>query len=248
MGHRHQQITQSQSPRSCSHHRFSGRQPILDGYRARAGAVAHRFTDRLPVLAPTAQKLSDIAERTQPGTDTHLSLLPPDSREALAHASRASASQRRYDTAYHAELRWWTTEHHDTDDGIPAASLLTPSEADRVAVARDFPPVTTGQPRRATIPADEAAVFVLASYSSSRLDLLRCGQTLSALLLEATIEGLSTCIVSHVAEAPAGRALIKRLINDVAEPQALVRVGVRTEPENPARTPRRVDDVFEIIQ
>lgn len=226
---------------------FAGHQSELRAFHEREDALRQRYTDRLPMRAPEGHTVHEVADRARRDSDAHLCLLRSADNQTLSRASRASLAERRYDLAYQSEIDWWTTRY-DESEGIPPASLLTSSEAERVSLARDFPPVADGQPRRADIPTDEASVFVLASYTGNRIALLRCGEALSSLLIEATLAGLSTCTVSHVMESPDGKAAISRLIEAAAEPQLLVRAGVREERRPPVATPRRpVDDVLDII-
>jgi hypothetical protein len=43
-------------------------------------------------------------------------------------------------------------------------------------------------------------IFVLSTHSEdARLDVLRCGEALSAVLLEGTFAGLATCTLTHPA-------------------------------------------------
>ncbi|MGK9272535.1 NAD(P)H nitroreductase [Williamsia muralis] len=228
---------------------FGGRRPPLPAFGERGAAIKRRFTDRLPMRAPAEPTLQSVLDGVTPTIDARLSLLPETSRQEVARTSKAIAAERRYDYAYHTELDWWTSDRdgRDSNEGVPTPTLLTASEAERVPVARDFSPAATGQPRRADISADEAAIVVLSSPTGGRHDLLRCGEALSVLLLEATVAGLSTCIVSHMTESPAGTATISRLIDGVGQPQVLVRIGIREGP-TPKLTPRRpVEDVFDIV-
>lgn len=229
---------------------FGGRRQPLPSFRERGAAITRRFTDRLPMRAPAERSLRSVLDSVAPTIDAQLSLLPETSRQVVARTSKAVAAERRYDYAYHTELDWWTSDGdgRDSNEGVPTPTLLTASEAERVPVARDFSPMAIGQPRRADILADEAAIVVLSSPTGDRHDLLRCGEALSVLILEATVADLSTCIVSHMTESPAGRATISRLIEGVGQPQVLVRVGVRDDPAPPEPTPRRpVDEVLDIL-
>lgn len=224
-----------------------GRRPILDGHRERAVAMRDRYTDRLPLLPPQATTVAEVVRFADAQNDTHITVLPSSSATSLAEASHLSASLRRYDISYHDELVWWTTRPPSEHDGIPAAALLTPSEQERVALARDFPLVDGGQPRRADIDSDAATVVVLSTAGDARADLLRCGEALSALLIETTIAGFNSCTLSHVLESPESRTLISGLLDDsTTTPQLIVRIGVREHlDETPARSPRR--DVDEIL-
>lgn len=224
---------------------FTGRRPILDGHRRRAVAIRERFTDRLPLLTPPAIAVSDVTRVAAAQNDTNITVLPVSSAPSLAKASQLSASLRRYDINYHDELVWWTRRPVVEHDGIPAAALLTASESERVAVGRDFPVIGGGQPRRPDVESDEATVVVLATRGSTREDLLRCGESLSTLLIEATIAGLSSCTLSHVLESPDSTTLISALLEDASVPQIMVRLGVRSHAdEKPARSPRRDVDEF----
>jgi hypothetical protein len=92
---------------------------------------------------------------------------------------------------------------------------------------------------------------VLSTYDDSALSVLRCGEMLSAVLLDATMVGLATCTLTHITEMPESREVVAGLIGQRSHditPQALVRVGRAPAIEDiPPPTPRRpVDDVFEV--
>ncbi|MGW6425505.1 hypothetical protein ACWF82_22780 [Nocardia sp. NPDC055053] len=57
-----------------------------------------------------------------------------------------------------------------------------------------------------------------------------------------TVQGLSTCIVSHVVELASSRAMVADLVGH-PHPQVLVRIGAARTPP-PPRTPRRPIDSF----
>jgi hypothetical protein len=89
---------------------------------------------------------------------------------------------------------------------------------------------------------------VLSTYDESHHSVLRCGEALSALLLDATMAGLATCTLTHVTELPASRAVVAELIGRDTAPQVLIRVGlVPAIEEIPPPTPRRpLGDVYEL--
>ena len=138
----------------------------------------------------------------------------------------------------YTELSWWTG-HFENSDGIPRSSLLSAAESDRVDVGRTFPvsahnerPVGTGQ--------DQSTVLVLSTDEDTRDDALRCGEALSAVLLECTLAGMATCTLSHLTELPSSRHLIGTLTGRAAMPQLVIRVGeARVLGELPPITPRR---------
>ena len=77
---------------------------------------------------------------------------------------------------------------------------------------------------------------------------LRCGETLSAVLLDATMAGLATCTLTHITELQASRHIVATLIDQTTTPQVLIRVGQIPQLEDvPPATPRRpIDEVFEV--
>ena len=220
---------------------------VTDAHRARAEAIGHRQTDRLPFAAPPQwDSFEPVLRETVARSVADLDVIPDDSRPQLADASRLTAEMRRYDSSYHAELQWWTARS-DPSQGIPPGSLLSESEAQRVDVARDFP---TGRDRerRALVGGDHAKILVLSTYDDSPGNALACGEALSTVLLECTMASLATCTLTHMIELHASREIVRRLTQRLAEPQLLIRVGTIPQTESPpSPTPRRpVSEVLEI--
>lgn len=219
---------------------------VTDAHRARAEAIRHRQTDRLPFAAPPQwDSFEPVLRQTVDASIADLDVIPDDSRPQLADASRLTAEMRRYDSSYHAELQWWTA-HSDSSQGIPPGSLLSETEAQRVDVARDFP---TGRDRerRALVGGDHAKILVLSTYDDSPGNALACGEALSTVLLECTMASLATCTLTHMIELHASREIVRRLTGRLAEPQLLIRVGTIPQTESPpSPTPRR--PVSEVLQ
>jgi hypothetical protein len=93
--------------------------------------------------------------------------------------------------------------------------------------------------------------LVLSTYNDTPHSVLRCGESLSAVLLHATMVGLATCTLTHITEIPASREIVAGLIGQRIEditPQVLIRVGLAPSIEDvPPATPRRpLDDVLEV--
>ena len=220
---------------------------VTDAHRARAEAIGHRQTDRLPFAAPPQwHSFEPVLRQTVDASVADLDVIPDDSRPQLADASRLTAEMRRYDSSYHAELQWWTA-HSDSSQGIPPGSLLSETEAQRVDVARDFP---TGRDRerRALVGGDHAKILVLSTYDDSPGNALGCGEALSTVLLECTMASLATCTLTHMIELHASREIVRRLTGRLAEPQLLIRVGTIPQTESPpSPTPRRpLNEVLQI--
>lgn len=123
---------------------------------------------------------------------------------------------------------------------------MSASEASRVDVARAFP--TTGYAeRRPTIGVDHSKILVLSTRDDTRSQVLRCGEALSAVLLDCALAGMATCTLTHMTEVTPARELIQRLCGQTGMPQLLIRVGkIPAVEQHPPATPRRpLSDVLQ---
>jgi hypothetical protein len=223
---------------------------VTDGHRQRADAILRRRTDRLPFATPPDWDTFEPALHDTVQSDrVRIDVIPDDLRSQLAEASQLTESLRLYDSSYHAELEWWTAAF-EVFEGIPHSSLISAAESDRVDVGRTFP-VTHHRERRPEVAEDHAKIAVLSTYDDTPHSVLRCGELLSAVLLDATMVGLATCTLTHITELAASREIVAGLIghsNQDITPQVLIRVGRTPSIEDvPPPTPRRpVDEVFEV--
>ncbi|MCV7282621.1 NAD(P)H nitroreductase [Mycolicibacterium flavescens] len=213
---------------------------VTEGHRRRADAILLRRTDRLPFAEPADWPAVEAQLRRFDATEyVRLDVIADDLRPELAQASRLTESLRFYDSYYHEELQWWTAPF-EMREGIPRGMLPTAAESDRVAIGRSFPVSHDEHNRRSAYGDDRSKVVVLSTYDDDRASVLRCGETLSAVLLNATVSGLATCTLSHITELRASRDIVAYLIDRVALPQLLIRVGSAPKMENPPpATPRR---------
>ncbi|GCE43607.1 hypothetical protein Rhow_007837 [Rhodococcus wratislaviensis] len=203
---------------------------------ALATAIARRHTERLPMAAPNSwddalAQVTELAERA----GMHVEDIGDRARPTLEAMSRRLSGLRRGNPVYQAELQWWAG-HALYPDGIPSAALPASSPG-TVPVGREFPTGTaTCDPGDME---DRAAILVLTTDSDSRLDWLRCGEALSALLLACTARGLGTCPVTHMTELGETRTRVGELLDGDGLPQVLIRVGLRPQSASPSTTPRR---------
>lgn len=211
---------------------------VTDGDRRRADAIMCRRTDRLPFgPVPGWDSLEVLLRRSLEDDGVLMNVLPDDERPRLAVASQLTEALRLYDTPYHVELDWWTSPF-EVFDGIPHSSLVSAAESDRVDVGRAFP-VTHHPERRMEVPEDRAQIVVLSAATDTRDDILRCGEVLSAVLLECTMAGMATCSLTHITEVAASRDILAGLTGR-PHPQVLIRVGLAPVlGEVPPPTPRR---------
>jgi hypothetical protein len=189
---------------------------------------------------PAFQHLLWLAVQNRP---THVDVLDAKQRLKLSEASHLAEVMRAYDASYDAELSWWTSQFGATTS-IPHSSLVSAAESDRVDIGRSFP-VTHTRERRQQIGDDKSTVVVISALDDTRQDILACGETLSAVLLEATMAGLASCTLTHLTEHPATSDIVATLTGHQL-PQVLVRIGIApTLDEFPPPTPRRpLPDVF----
>lgn len=218
---------------------FSPMSLVTEGHRRKADAILHRRTDRLPFAAPgNWQALEPVLRNAVDAGRVHLDVIANELRPELARASQLTESLRLYDSSYHAELDWWTG-HFENSDGIPRSSLASATESDRVDIGRRFP-AGAHHERREGIGQDMSTVLVLSTDEDTHDDALRCGEALSAVLLECTLAGLATCTLTQLTELWSSRNLIGTLTGRTAMPQVLIRVGeAPVLGEVPPMTPRR---------
>lgn len=211
---------------------------VTDAHRRRADAIRRRRSDRLPFAAPRGWADFEPVMRRAVHTDVSaVDVVPPADRLDVARASALAETLRDYDSAYHAELDSWTSPF-SVGEGIPHSALPSAQESARVDVGRHFP-VTHGLPRRPDVAEDRSTIVVISALDDVRRDVLGCGETLSAVLLEATLAGLASCTLSHLTEARATSDVITA-ITGRPFPEVLVRLGsVPADDEVPPPTPRR---------
>lgn len=143
-------------------------------------------------------------------------------------------------------MNWWTSPFA-SGDGVPQSALLSVEAAGHIDVGRRFP-----SPYAAThaedVEVDRSKIVVLSTHhEDARLDVLRCGEALSAVLLQCTASGLATCTLTHMTELAQSREIVRELTGQRGMPQLLIRIGYpRPADAALAATPRRpLADVLE---
>ncbi|MEE2031474.1 Acg family FMN-binding oxidoreductase [Rhodococcus chondri] len=202
-------------------------------------SIRRRYSDRRP-FGPAAEIERVVAAAVAP-PHVQVTTVPQDGRAVLAAATELSAASRRYDTAYQDELHWWTG-HSTTTSGIPREALIPADLRRRVDVGRLFPAGSKGAADTPMPDADRSTVLVISTDTDERPDWLAAGETLSALLLAATVEGLATCPLTHVTELKSSRNMIAHLLPEEGYPQALIRIGKVESEGRPQATPRLPTD------
>lgn len=217
---------------------FTEMAEVTDEHRRHADAIAVRRTDRLP-FGPVTDwaNFESVLRRRLDESVAFVDVITDTDRKELANASDLTDALRLYDSSYWAALQRWTAPFEATE-GIPYNALVSAAEADRVDVGRAFP-VSHHPERREQLPNDLATILVVSAPGDTPRDMLACGETLSKVLLQATVAGLATCTLTHLTELSTTRHIIEELTGR-ALPQLLVRVGQAPESEEvPPPTPRR---------
>lgn len=217
---------------------FTAMVTVTPGHCHRADAILGRRTDRLPYRAPDDWPIfvEALAARIS-DSDAYVDSIDISDHDQLVHASELTDLLHLYNGAYHAELNWWTASFA-INDGIPKSALVSAAESDRVEIARSFP-VADHQNRRPQIAHDQAQILVISARDQTAANILRSGEALSKVLLEATMTGLATCTLTHLTEHQATSNIVSVLTGRPL-PQVLIRVGVAPTLEDPPPpTPRR---------
>jgi len=231
--------------------KFTPTSIVTDAERKRADAILARRTDRLPFDAPPEWPSMEVRLRlTVIPHHVMTDIVLDRDRPMLAEASRLTEQLRSCDPSYQTELDWWTSPFA-LADGVPQTALVSDSEAGRVDVARSFPSARRTE-RRRDIGEDRSKIIVLStSHEDARSDVLRCGEALSAVLLECTLAGLATCTLTHMTEVAPSRDVIRQLMGQAGSPQLLIRIGIAPSDDlqqTPATPRRPLTEVLEIRQ
>lgn len=243
-------ITRFPDPKNSTHLATVEFRPldlVTDTWLRRAEAILQRRSDRLPLGRPTYWDLFEPGLRAAVDEIlVTLDVLGDEARPHLVKATELTGALRRNDASYLAELCWWTSPFA-LAEGVPPSALVSDTEHRRVDVGREFP-FRGHQDRRPEVKVDWAKILVLSTPDDTRADVLRCGEVLSAVLLECTMAGMATCTLTHLIELEESRDIVRQLVPGRGDPQVLVRTGIAPPMERlPAATPRRpVDDVLEI--
>jgi nitroreductase len=211
---------------------------VTEEHRRRADAIATRRSDRLP-LGPVMHwaGFETALRKRIDDTVALVDVVSDAGRRELVEANVLTNALRFYDSSYFSTLQRWTAPF-ESGEGIPYESLVSAAEGDRVDLGRSFP-LSHHPERREEVPVDLSTILVISAHGETRRDTLGCGETLSTVLLEATVAGLATCTLTHLTELSSSRHLVEESTGR-AFPQVLVRVGEAPAHEQfPPPTPRR---------
>ena len=163
-------------------------------------------------------------------------------RRAVLDATHEADEALRAQVDYAAELAHWTHRLAGDRDGIPATSRPgTPAASYGDVEMRWMPAGTLDRPRAGVEVRDASQILLVAVASDDTISLVRAGETLSAVLLEAEVLGLGVTPFTAPFEAPEVRDRIRHLgLGAHRVPAIALRVGWRlptagTIPPTPRR-------------
>jgi nitroreductase len=208
-----------------------------------AAAIDRRHTDRRRFSSRSVPPdvLGALGDAARPfGGVLHVAF--GAHRALFAEAMREAAERQPEQEGYATELYRWTHRYAGARDGIPAAARLEgPPPSYRDLVLRWFPRGTLRQPHGGMDHEDASMLAILTAVDEEPVSVLRAGESLSAVLLEATALGLATTPITQVLEVAETRERLRHLIVGAHRaPVVALRIGwpsERGEPLHP--TPRR---------
>ncbi|MCU7726959.1 nitroreductase [Actinoplanes sp. KI2] len=213
-----------------------------------AAAIRARHSDRRAFgERPVAEEELTTLRRLVEAEGAFLHVVRPDQIVELAISAEQAGNAERDDPAYQAELARWTSRPDFAGDGVPPETGVR-QELRRVPI-RDFDP--SGEQAQAAGAAHDqgTAYVILFGRSDTPVELLRGGEALSALLLRATADGLSTSMISDTIEVEWPRTLVRGMISGIGEPYVVVRLGYLPDSAPPPSTPRRDPrDVITVVE
>lgn len=182
-------------------------------------AMTRRFSNHAPY---SSWEVPDGIVRVlrQSGTDHGAVVVKVESGSAIRRLARASTIR--------APIR--KTAPDRAEGPRPRAGSNNTTDVDR----------SPGAYGSANIDEDASIFLVVGAEHPDDESLLRAGEAASAILLEATVIGLSTCLISLSADILGTRTLLRSAVNpDVVDPCLVVRVGWAHVSQRPPRpTPR----------
>ena len=160
--------------------------------------ILHRRTDRLPFATPRNWESFEPLLRTAGDAGTvHLDVIPDERRPELARASQLTESLRIYVPRI---IPNWTGDRSFREFRWDSAQFTcVGGESDRVDVGRRFP-VSAHSQRPGALDETGPRCGLAGTDEDTREDAFRCGEALSAVLLECTLAGMATCTLSHLTE------------------------------------------------
>jgi nitroreductase len=205
-------------------------------------AIPRRRTDRRAYTAENVEShtISNLVAAAE-NQGAHLHIASDDQVKVLREAAIRAEQVHLADISYKKELAWWTHRPPPTRDGVPPLTAVMPTD-------RRVPLRSLALPGVGISPGlhdDVATIYALVfTDTDERLDWLRAGEALSAMLLSATAVDLAASPISDVIEVPETRTEVSHILDGPQYAQIAVRIGHPPMGELSA-SPRRPAEVIE---
>lgn len=206
--------------------------------------VELRRTNRRRFATDTVpEHLLDLLERA--AADESSVLYPirgSDDRIATAVLSQRADRQQNADPAYRAELRAWTTNDPDREDGVPSLAVPSAGPAFDEVPIRDFDTTDSGELPAETYSSADQCLVLLGTAVDSAEAWIRAGEGLERVLLEITRHGYSASPLTQVVETASTRQALRNELRLAMHPHVLLRIGRAAATPAPRR--RRLVDML----
>ncbi|GIF97598.1 Acg family FMN-binding oxidoreductase [Catellatospora citrea] len=200
-------------------------------------ALQLRHTDRRPTVdTPVTAEQVDQLRQIAGEFGVHLHKLTADQVSELAVAVSRAEEAAATEPAVRAETAAWTGPDRPAGAGVPPEFIPDrrpeTDVGEREFTARGALAVGGGHDKSSTY-------AVLFGESDDRGAWLRAGQALSAVWLQATVQGLALLPYSQVIEIDGSRAMMRRILSNLGYAYIVLRLGV-ADPDHPlpGHTPR----------
>ncbi|MFF9689443.1 Acg family FMN-binding oxidoreductase [Streptomyces sp. NPDC014623] len=209
-------------------------------------AIHHRHSSREPFTdEPVPEVLLDGLKGAARAEGAAMSVLGDWQVDAVIDVVREAAQDETLSPAVREEITRWTGSGTGVSDGIPAYAFGPRHHYGRAPV-RDFAVGRKVPDRRSADFEQAPCLAVLGTPEDRPRDWLLAGQALERVLLQSTLDGLSTSLNSQALERPELRWLLRAPHSGSASafPQMLLRLGYG--PVVPPTPRRAVSDVLHV--
>lgn len=213
------------------------RHPVLDDASLYA-QIDRRRSDRRPYDGGAPPQLVRSLARRARTLGADLVAVEGQARDRLIQALDDAAAGQPHQPGYLAELLAWTHRYSGARDGVPSTAVPKAGPDGDARHLHRFP--TGSLPHRTALGPDAGTLCVVTTAGDDRLDRLRAGEAVAAVLLAATAAGYATCPLSQALELTSTRTRVRYAAGAIGYPQLLIRIGRPAENCGPVpETPRR---------
>ncbi|MEO9137752.1 MAG: hypothetical protein ABI345_01670 [Jatrophihabitans sp.] len=165
-----------------------------------------------------------------------------DDRIATAVLSQRADRHQNADPAYRAELRAWTSNDPEREDGVPTFAVPSSGPAHDELPMRHFDATGSGELPAQTQSSMNQCLVLLGTEQDTPDAWIAAGEGLERVLLEITRHGYSASPLTQVVETPSTRQALRKELHLAMHPHVLLRIGRADATPAPRR--RRLVDML----